>query len=237
MAGRVQIGVRYCGGCNARYDRVALVKRLEGLFPEQDFVPAQPGTPYPAVVVSCGCAVRCANVGDLVGRLIHLTGWEDLLDAKARLREALEAEGGRSLTHNEVLSILPHRPPMLFVDTASRLVPGVEAVTSFSVHPEFPAFEGHFPNEPVLPGIYTVEAAAQAADLLLLTTPRYEGKTPLFMGIRKANFRQKVLPGDTLEVHATLLEDRAELAIATCRGQVFVRGTLVADMELRLALR
>lgn len=239
MADKLQIGVRYCGGCNPRYDRVALVKRMEGLFPECEFVVAQPGTPYPAVLISSGCTVRCADVSGLAvpaGNLIYLTGWEDLLDAKARLTQALEVQEVASLSHEEVLAILPHRPPMLFVDAASRLIPGIEAVASFYVSPELPAFEGHFPSGPVLPGIYTVEAAAQTAALLLLTLERYAGKAPLFMGIQKANFREKVLPGDTLELHATLLEERPELGIATCRGQVFVGGTLVADMELRLAM-
>ena len=65
MADRRQIGVRYCGGCNPRYDRVALVKRIGGFFPEAEFVTAQAGVKYPAVLVVCGCPSRCANVSDL----------------------------------------------------------------------------------------------------------------------------------------------------------------------------
>lgn len=234
------IGVRYCGGCNARYDRVALVARLQSLFPGECFQPAQPATPYAAVLVVCGCPTRCANVEGLAvpaGGLIYLGGWEDLLPAKARLEEALREKTVRSLSHDEVLAILPHRAPMLFIDTVSRLIPGVEVVASFLAREDLPAFSGHFPGDPVLPGIYTVEAAAQAADLLILTTERYAGKTPLFMGIRRANFRKKILPGDTLEIHATLLEEREELGNVTCRGQVFTGGELCADMEVRMAMR
>ena len=93
MADRRQIGVRYCGGCNPRYDRVALVKRIGGFFPEAEFVTAQAGVKYPAVLVVCGCPSRCANVSDLAvpaGRLIYLSGWEELLPAKEKLAEALK---------------------------------------------------------------------------------------------------------------------------------------------------
>jgi len=131
MADKRQIGVRYCGGCNPRYDRVALVKRIGGFFPEAEFVTAQAGVKYPAVLVVCGCPSRCANVSDLAvpaGRLIFLSGWEELLPAKEKLAEALKGQQTRSLTHEEVLDILPHREPMLFIDTVSRLVPGEEAV-------------------------------------------------------------------------------------------------------------
>ena len=197
MADRRQIGVRYCGGCNPRYDRVALVKRIGGFFPEAEFVTAQAGVKYPAVLVVCGCPSRCANVSDLAvpaGRLIYLSGWEELLPVKEKLAEALKGQQARSLT-------------------------------------------GHFPGTPVLPGVYTIEAAAQAADILMMTTERYAGKLPLFMGVREATFRRKILPGDTLEIHVSLLEEKTERAIAACRGQVFVEGVLAADLELRLAFR
>ena len=185
MADRRQLGARYCGGCNPRYDRVALVKRIGGFFPEAEFVTAQAGVKYPAVLVVCGCPSRCANVSDLAvpaGRLIFLSGWEELLPAKEKLAEALKWQQTRSLTHEEVLDILPHREPMLFIDTVSRLVPGEEAVASFRARPELPCFAGHFPGTPVLPGVYTIEAAAQAADILMMTTERYAGKLPCSWG-------------------------------------------------------
>ena len=150
-------------------------------FPEAEFVTAQAGVKYPAVLVVCGCPSRCANVSDLAvpaGRLIFLSGWEELLPAKEKLAEALKGQQTRSLTHEEVLDILPHREPMLFIDTVSRLVPGEEAVASFRARPELPCFAGHFPGTPVLPGVYTIEAAAQAADILMMTTERYAGKLP-----------------------------------------------------------
>lgn len=238
MSQEAQVGVRYCGGCNSRYDRVALVRRLEGFFPDQQFVPAEPGQFYPAILVVCGCAARCAGVDGLISpALIYLSGFEDLLPAREKLTQALRGQEERSLDHDQVLEILPHRPPMLFIDTVSRLVPGREIAALFFADPALPAFAGHFPGAPVFPGVHTVEAVAQAADLLMMTTERYAGKTPLFIGIRQANFRQKILPGDTLELYVSLLEERPELGVALCRGQVFVRGELAADLEVRLAFR
>lgn len=241
MDSKANIGVRYCGGCNPRYDRVALVRRLESLLPGMALIPARSGDHYPAVVVVSGCSSRCANVSDLAlpaGKLVYLSGWEDLLPAKEQL-EALIQEAGqeRSLDHAEILAILPHRVPMLFVDSASRLVPGGSVTASFLVRPGLALFQGHFPGCPTVPGTLLAEAAAQAADLLFLTLERYAGKIPLLMGLRKARFHRRVLPGDTLELHASLLEERPELGTALCRGQVFVQGELAADMELRLAFR
>lgn len=240
MADKARIGVRYCGGCNPRFDRVALVKRLEGMFPELEFVPAEAGKPYPAALVVCGCPARCANVSGLTvpaGGLIYLSGGEDLLPARDKLKGALQSQEARSLTHDQVMQVLPHRPPMLFIDTVERLVPGLEIRASFFAAPDLSVFGGHFPGEPVLPGVLTVEAVAQAADLLMMTTQRYAGKLPLFAGIKKANFRKKILPGSTLEIYVTLQEERAEQGIATCYGQVFVEGALAADVEVRLAFR
>lgn len=240
MEQKVQIGVRYCGGCNSRFDRVALVKRISSFFPETDFVTALSGVTYPAVLVVCGCPTRCANTSDLavpVGRLIWVSGWEDLLPVKQKLEDALKGQQSVSLTHEEVLNILPHREPMLFIDTVSHLVPGEAIIASFLARPDLPAFAGHFPGSPVLPGVYTIEAAAQAADILMMTTERYAGKLPLFMSVRNAAFRKKILPGDTLEIHASLLEEKVSRAIVTCQGQVFTDGVLAADLELRLAFR
>ena len=72
---------------------------------------------------------------------------------------------------------------------------------------------------------------------MLLTLDRYAGKTPLFMGIKKANFRKKILLGDTLEIYSTLLEERAELGWVSCHGQIFSDGDLAADAEVTLAMR
>lgn len=169
-------GVRYCGGCNPRYDRAALVHSLEVSFPEVPFEPFRPESDYIAVLAVCGCPAQCA------------------------LRAAVRRHCS---------------------------VPG----------PELPCFTGHFPGDPVLPRVYTVEAAAQAADILMVTAGRYAGKLPLFMGIERARFRQKILPGDTLEIHVALQEELEKRAIAACRGEVYAGSLLAAELEIRLAFR
>ena len=89
----------------------------------------------------------------------------------------------------------------------------------------------------MLPGVYTVECMAQAADILLLSTDRYAGLKPLFIGIDHVRFPRKISPDDTLEIHAKLTYERVEKAIATCVAQVFVHGELAASGEVTLAMR
>lgn len=141
------------------------------------------------------------------------------------------------LTREQVKQIIPHRDPMLLIDEVSELVPGEHIVASFWVDPAREIFKGHFPGEPVLPGVYTVEATAQAADLILMTRPSYAGKVPLFLGINNVRFRKKILPGDTLQIHADLLSERAEKAIATCKCAVYTQGELAAEGEVTIAMR
>ena len=136
-----------------------------------------------------------------------------------------------------IKKLIPHREPMLLVDEAPELVPGERVVTTFHVDPAREIFRGHFPGDPVLPGVYTVEATAQAADLILMVKPEYAGKTPLFLGINNVRFRRKILPGDTLEIHAALASERPEKAIATCKAQVYVAGELAAETEVAIAMR
>ncbi len=240
MSNKVQVGVRYCGGCNPRYDRVAVIKRLAALLPEVEFVTAQSGTAYPAVVVVAGCMTDCARTDDIAvpsGHMARVRGWEDLLPTRDFLKNALAEKEECTLTPDEVKAILPHREPMLFIDSVKKLIPGVEVTATYEVRRDLDVFRGHFPEKPVFPGALTVEAIAQAADILLLSLERYRGKTPLFMGIRKANFRKIIEPGAVMEIYGTLQEERFELGWATCRGQVFVEGELMADAEVILALR
>lgn len=141
------------------------------------------------------------------------------------------------LNHRQVMEIIPHRDPMLLIDEVSQLVPGEWITATFWVDPKREIFKGHFPGDPVLPGVYTVESTAQATDLVLMTKPVYAGKVPLFLGINNVKFRKKILPGDTLEIHAELLSERPEKAIATCKCKVFTAGDLAAETEVTIAMR
>ena len=130
------------------------------------------------------------------------------------------------MDREQIKGIIPHRPPMLLADTVEDLKEGSYIVTRFYVTPDWSIFEGHFPGEPVLPGIYTVECMGQAADILLLSCERYAGTTPFLIGINDIRFVSKVAPGDTLEVYAAIASERMEKGIVACTAEVY---NLTAD--------
>jgi len=137
----------------------------------------------------------------------------------------------------QVMKILPHRDPMLLVDTVEELEPGERAVTTFYCDPDREIFKGHFPGDPVLPGVYAIEIMGQAADVLIMTTEKYAGKTPLFLGLNRARFYRKIVPGDTVESRVEIVSEREEKGIVTCAAEAYVKGELAADCELAIAMR
>lgn len=142
-----------------------------------------------------------------------------------------------SMAEVDVKKIIPHREPMLLVDDVILIDPEHGVTTRWYIKPNLDIFKGHFPREPLLPGVYTVENMAQTADILVLSTERYAGKTPLFLGIDKVKFFSKIKPGDTVETRAVLLKDIAEKAIVTCCCEVHNDGVLASVGEITLAMR
>jgi len=137
----------------------------------------------------------------------------------------------------EIKKIIPHREPMLLINEVVSMTAGQNITARFYVDPRMEIFKGHFPGDPVFPGIYTTECMAQAADILLLSTERYAGKVPLFLGIDKVKFLKKITPGTTIEIRAHLATENKEKAIATCSAEVYAKGELAASGEVTLAMR
>lgn len=141
------------------------------------------------------------------------------------------------MNREEIKKIIPHRDPMLLVDEVIEITPGTYIKTVFHVDPQREIFRGHFPGDPVLPGVYTVEIMAQTADILILSREMYSGKTPLFLGIDKVRFLSKIRPGDTLEICARIACEKPEKGIVTCSAEVYNNGDMACRGEVTLALR
>ena len=141
------------------------------------------------------------------------------------------------MNQDEIKGILPHREPMLLVTSVEELSPGENIRAAFFASPEMDIFRGHFPEEPILPGVYSIECMAQVVDILLMSTVRYAGKTPLLLGVDKVSFRKKILPGDTLEIRANIISEQKEKAIVTCAAEIYVHQERAANGDITIAMR
>jgi 3-hydroxyacyl-[acyl-carrier-protein] dehydratase len=133
----------------------------------------------------------------------------------------------------QIQDIIPHRPPFLLVDRILELEEGVRAVGIKNVTMNEPFFLGHFPGQPVMPGVLIIEALAQVGAVAILKPEANRNKLALFAGIDQARFRGQVVPGDvlTLEMRVTRLKSAVGKGQATAR----VGDTIVAEGELMFA--
>lgn len=142
------------------------------------------------------------------------------------------------LTAKEIMEILPHRWPFMLLDTVGELTPGVRAVAKKCVSYNEPFFQGHFPGEPVMPGVLIIEALAQAGAVAVLSLPENKGKTAYFAAIQSAKFKRKVIPGDVLMLEVEIIKQKGTIGIgkaaATVDGKTAVQAELtfaVSDSE------
>lgn len=130
----------------------------------------------------------------------------------------------------EIMKIIPHRQPMLLVDRVEIVEEDKKAIGFKGVTYNEPYFAGHFPQEPVMPGVLIMEAMAQTTAVLLLNKEEMRGKVGYYAGINKAKFRKKVVPGSVLRMEVEVIRQRGPLAVAY--GKAYTDEGLAAEGEM-----
>lgn len=130
---------------------------------------------------------------------------------------------------NEIMSVLPHRQPFLLIDRVEEMVEGKSITAIKNVTYNEPFFAGHFPGEPVMPGVLIVEAMAQAGAVAILSMDEFRGKTGYFGAIKNVKFKRKVVPGDTLRLELEI--DKLKRNIGIGHGTAYVGDEIAAQVE------
>ena len=143
-------------------------------------------------------------------------------------------ETPNALASEQIAAILPHRYPFALVDRILDYEPGQWAIGRKCVSRNEEFFCGHFPGQPVMPGVLIIEALAQVGAVAILTEAGNQGKLALFGGIKNARFKQQVRPGDVLELSCQLTARRGPVGFGTAEARV--DGKLACKAELTFAL-
>lgn len=138
------------------------------------------------------------------------------------------------LTSKEIQAIIPHRYPFLMIDTIEELEPGIKAIGKKNVSINEYFFQGHFPEEPVMPGVLMIEALAQVGAVAMLSLEENKGKIAYFGGIKKAKFKRKVVPGDTLILETEIVQSRGNIGVG--KATATVNGEIAVVAELTFAI-
>ena len=135
------------------------------------------------------------------------------------------------LTTKEIMEIIPHRQPFLLIE---ELEPGKRAVGKKCVSYNEPYFAGHFPKEPVMPGVLIVEALAQVGAVAILSCEEFKGKTAYFGGIKSAKFKQKVVPGDVLTLELEIIKQKGPIGVGSAKATVDGKTAVVAELTFAI---
>ena len=145
-----------------------------------------------------------------------------------------EMKVGEIIGLAEIQKIIPHRYPFLLIDKVIVTEASKKATAYKSVSGNEQFFQGHFPGNPIMPGVLIVEALAQTSCVLFLSRPDLKDKVAYFMAIEQAKFRKTVLPGDQLELKIEVIKAREKFG--KVRGEAFVSGEVVAEVVFTFAL-
>lgn len=137
----------------------------------------------------------------------------------------------------QIKEIIPHRFPMLLIDRVTEMEieenKFVRGYKNVSANEAF--FQGHYPQEPIMPGVLQIEALAQAGAVAILSMEQFKGKTPLFAGTNKVRFKGKVVPGDKLDLYCEIIKIKGPIGIG--KGIASVDGKTVCEAEILFALQ
>jgi 3-hydroxyacyl-[acyl-carrier-protein] dehydratase len=140
----------------------------------------------------------------------------------------------RAIERSEMETLIPHRPPFLWIDRVEELEPGVRCVAVKFVDPADPVFAGHFPAKPILPGVFLIEAVAQTAGVMLGSATQIaagsNGGVALLAAVNRFKFLKPVTPGQNLRVETKKLTELGQMACIA--GTVWADGEIVAKGEL-----
>lgn len=134
----------------------------------------------------------------------------------------------------EIMEIIPHRNPFLFVDKVEIIEDGVKGIGYKNVTMNEYFFQGHFPGKPVFPGVILIETMAQVGSVILLSKEELKGRIPFFAGINKFRFKRVVKPGDTLRLEVEITKLRGSIGIG--QGVAYVGDEVAAEGEFMFAI-
>ena len=139
------------------------------------------------------------------------------------------------LNINQIKEILPHRDPFLLIDYIEDYVAGEYAIAYKCVTYREDFFKGHFPQEPVMPGVLTVEALAQTGAVAILAKEENRGKTAYFAGIQNCKFKGKVVPGDKMRLETKIIKQKGPFGIGEAIASVDRKVVVSAEVTLMIA--